>query len=92
MLLRDNGGFREQPVFDPGMVDSLRDDASQEIEAQIAIMQDFQRASRTPQLFLPEPLVSFRDVDEPTDFSISYTNSVIEDALVGFGGRREGGA
>ncbi len=92
ILERDvNGGYREQPVFDPGMVDSLRDDASQEIDAQIEIMQDFQRASRTPQLFLPEPLTSFRDVDEPTDFSISYTSSPIEDALTGvFGGRKDG--
>jgi hypothetical protein len=46
------------------------------------VMQDFTRGTRTPKLFQPEPLTSFRDVDEPIEFAVSRGDaSRIEDDL-----------
>jgi hypothetical protein len=69
------GGFHERQVFDPGMIDSLRDDAINELDAQLDIMQDFAQGGRTWKLFRPDPLTSFRDVDEPIEFAVTRGDS-----------------
>lgn len=81
LVLGETGDFHSEPVFDPGMVESLTEDAMDEIDAQLAFMQEFQRAPKTPKLFQPEPLTSFRDVDEPIDFAVTRDSESVEEEL-----------
>ena len=89
VLVRANGSYQEQPIFDPIMVASLEQDAAEEIDAQLDLMQDWQRGFDTYKLFQPEPLTSFRQVDEAIDFSVSHAAAPVEtDLTSGFGNRK----
>ena len=91
VLVQENGGYRAQPIFDPTMVSSLKEDALEEIDAQFEYMRDFQRSYVTWELFSPAPMVSFRQVDEPIDFAVSNMAAGIESDLTsGFGTRKDG--
>ena len=83
VLVRVNGGYQPQPIFDPTMVASLEQDASDEIDAQLDIMQDWARDYATYNLFSPPPMTSFRQVDEAIDFSVSHSATDIEGDLTG---------
>lgn len=81
VLVQVNGEYRAQPIFDPTMAASLQEDSLEEIDAQLEFMRDFQRDYSTPKLFQPEPMISFRQVDEPIDFSVSNSSTPIENDL-----------
>ena len=83
VLVLVGDSYEEQPIFDPTMVASLEQDASDEIDAQLDIMQDWARDYATFNLFQPPPLTSFRQVDEAIDFSVSHAASKIESDLTG---------
>jgi hypothetical protein len=90
VLVRVGGEFRLQPIFDPTMVASLHDDAVEEIDAQLDFMRDFQRDYKTSNLFQPAPMISFRQVDEAIDFTVSHSASPIEQDLTGgFSNRKD---
>jgi hypothetical protein len=59
----------------------LRSDAEAEVERQVTLMQG-QSSGSTPAIFRPEPLTSFRDVDEPLEFSVGAASERIEHELI----------
>ncbi len=82
VLVRIDGAYRPQPIFDPTMVASLKEEALEEIDAQLEFMRTFDQYS-TPKLFQPEPMISFRQVDESIDFTVAHASTSIESALTG---------
>ncbi|HXH33027.1 MAG TPA: helicase-related protein [Plantibacter sp.] len=90
LLVCVEGEYREQLIFDPMMVASFRYDAIEEIDAQLDFMRDFQRDYSTSGLFQPAPMISFRSVDEPMDFTVSHAAKTIEaDLTSGFRNRKD---
>jgi hypothetical protein len=76
------GAITLQAIFDPGMEAVLRADATEEVLRQVTLMQG-QTSGSTPSIFRPEPLTSFRDVDEPLEFSIGAASERVEHELIG---------
>jgi hypothetical protein len=90
VLVRVDGSYRLQPIFDPTMTASLKEEALEEIDAQLDFMRTFDQYS-TPKLFQPEPMISFRQVDESIDFSVANASTAIESALTsGYQPRKDG--
>jgi hypothetical protein len=83
VLVPDSSGATSlEAMFDPGMEAVLRGDANEEVNRQVILMQG-QSSGSTSAIFRPEPLTSFRDVDEPLEFSIGAASERIEHELIG---------
>lgn len=91
VLVLQGGTYQPKQIFDPTMSASLREDATEEIDAQLEFMRDFQRNYNTPGLFQPEPMISFRQVDEPIEFAVSNASSGIENDLTSSFRKRKDG-
>lgn len=78
-LLRPDG--TTEPIFDSGMVETMRHDVREELDALITYLKA-PMADKLIEMLNPPPLTSFRDVDPSLEFSgMQQTNNAI-DALV----------
>jgi len=68
---RRNGKVKTEPVFPPRLTQWLEYEAGEECDRQFAELRDPAKRGQTPRFFRPEPLISFREVDEPTEFIVA---------------------
>jgi helicase-like protein len=65
---RVSGDWVDEPVFPSSVAQWLDAEARDEFDKQWTNLQDPGRSGSTPRLFNPQPLISFRNVDEPIAF------------------------
>jgi hypothetical protein len=65
---RHNGRVKTEPVFPPRLTQWLEHEANEQCDRQLAELRDPSKRGSTPGFFRPDPLTSFREVDEPTEF------------------------
>ena len=68
---RRNGKVKTERVFPQRLTQWLEYEAGEECDRQFAELRDPAKRGQTPRFFRPEPLISFREVDEPTEFIVS---------------------
>lgn len=81
LVANGDSKFESRRIFDPIMEASLRGEAEVAIGRQVERLLDQGGNSLTAMRFRPQPLSSFRDVDEPMEFCVSPAWSDIEMAL-----------
>ena len=76
-----NGRYVRQPIFDPRMTQWLEQEAAEQLDRQWDNLVDTVKTGRTPSALSPEPLASFRQVDEPIDLNPFGKEAEIQAAL-----------
>jgi hypothetical protein len=90
VLRRVHGGFAAQPLFDPRMTQWLEQEAADHADRQWDILLDPTRAGGVAKNLKPEPLTSFRQVDEHMNLNAFFRDAEIHGALTG--ARGQGGS
>jgi hypothetical protein len=78
---RQNGRVRSEPVFSPRLTQWLEYEAGEQVDRQLAELRDPSKKGSTPTFFRPDPLTSFREVDEPIEFVVSHKYADVEGDL-----------
>ena len=78
---RRNGAVVSEPVFPQRLTQWLEQEAGDQFDKQLATIRVPGQRGRTPSLFKPEPLTSFRDVDEPMEMVASSRYAEVEGDL-----------
>jgi Helicase conserved C-terminal domain len=76
-----SGGFARRPIFDPIMEASLQAEVEVVFDRQLDRLVDQTGDAQTSMRFRPNPLTSFRDVDEPTELGPLTPFAAVERAL-----------
>lgn len=74
---RVGGGVSLEPVFSPRLTQWLEYEAGEQTDRQTAELRDPSKKGATARFFRPEPLTSFREVDEAIEFNILTKQSDI---------------
>lgn len=78
---RQNGRVRPEPVFSPRLSQWLEYEANEQCDRQLAELRDPSKRGSTPGFFRPDPLTSFREVDEPVEFVVAHKYADVEGDL-----------
>ncbi len=72
---------KTEPVFPPRLTQWLEYEAGEQCDRQFAELRDPGKRGSTPGFFRPDPLTSFREVDEPTEFIVATKYIEVEGDL-----------
>jgi hypothetical protein len=78
---RRNGKVKTEPVFPPRLTQWLEYEANEQCDRQLAELRDPGKRGSTSGFFRPDPLTSFREVDEPTEFVVATKYADVEGDL-----------
>ena len=78
---RRNGKVKTEPVFPPRLTQWLEYEAGEQCDRQCAELRDPGKRGSTSGFFRPDPLTSFREVDEPTEFIVATKYVEVEGDL-----------
>jgi hypothetical protein len=78
---RYSGSVRTEAVFPPRLTQWLEHEANEQCDRQLAELRDPAKRGSTPGFFRPDPLTSFREVDEPTEFVVMTKYADVEGDL-----------
>jgi hypothetical protein len=83
VLRRTRTGFAVQPVFDPRMTQWMEQEAGDQLDRQWDHLTDPVKQGRTASALSPEPLASFRQVDEPMNLNVFAREADVQAPLAG---------
>jgi hypothetical protein len=78
---RRGGKVKSEPVFPPRLTQWLEHEATEQCDRQLAELRDPGKRGSTAGFFRPDPLTSFREVDEPTEFVVTTKYADVEGDL-----------